>query len=252
MTYDEILPCGSDTGNPLILRKRVNIFCEFVPLRDRVKVMDCGCGSGAYLSALLDMGYDVLGIEYDISKVERFRSLHPENAFKVSEGNLENIPFPDSSFDAILLNEVIEHVPDDTLALREISRVLISGGKLIIFAPNRYYPFETHGVYLKKGGKYLTHYMPFVPWIPLMLGKRIFRYWARNYWPRDLIRIVKASGFVILKTGFVWQTFEGIFSSNPVLAQSLRPILRSISKFLEMLPVIKKFGVSQLIIAYKR
>lgn len=45
------------------------------------------------------------------------------------------IPDPDSSFDAVLCSEVLEHVPNPVLALQELSRLLKSGGKLIVTAP---------------------------------------------------------------------------------------------------------------------
>jgi len=46
-----------------------------------------------------------------------------------------NIPEPDNSFDAILCSEVLEHIPDPTLALKEFQRLLKPGGKLILTAP---------------------------------------------------------------------------------------------------------------------
>jgi SAM-dependent methyltransferase len=49
--------------------------------------------------------------------------------------DITNIPEPDASFDAILCTEVLEHVPDPTKALDEFSRLLKSGGKLILTAP---------------------------------------------------------------------------------------------------------------------
>jgi ubiquinone/menaquinone biosynthesis C-methylase UbiE len=49
--------------------------------------------------------------------------------------DITNIPEPDASFDAILCVEVLEHLPNPVLALQEFSRLLRSGGKLIITAP---------------------------------------------------------------------------------------------------------------------
>src|SRR4030042_490857 len=65
----------------------------------------------------------------------------------------EQMPFPDNSFDVILLHEVIEHVSDDAATLREACRVVRPGGRIVIYAPNRLHPFETHGVYV--GSRYI-------------------------------------------------------------------------------------------------
>ena len=56
------------------------------------------------------------------------------------------LPFLDNSLDIVVMNEVIEHVNNDHTTLREISRVLRNGGSCIIFAPNKLFPFETHGI----------------------------------------------------------------------------------------------------------
>ncbi len=65
---------------------------------------------------------------------------------------------------ACLLNEVIEHVGNDRDTIREALRVTKPGGRVVIFAPNRYYPFETHGVYL--GKKYVFGNIPLVNYLP--------------------------------------------------------------------------------------
>ncbi|MBU1107592.1 MAG: class I SAM-dependent methyltransferase [Candidatus Riflebacteria bacterium] len=49
--------------------------------------------------------------------------------------DITSIPEPDNSYDAILCSEVLEHVPEPTLALKEFYRLLKPGGKLILTAP---------------------------------------------------------------------------------------------------------------------
>ena len=49
--------------------------------------------------------------------------------------DIANIPQPDSSFDAVVCTEVLEHVPEPTKALEEFTRLLKPGGKLILTAP---------------------------------------------------------------------------------------------------------------------
>ncbi|MDQ8021341.1 MAG: methyltransferase domain-containing protein [Moraxellaceae bacterium] len=49
--------------------------------------------------------------------------------------DISDIPEPDQSFDAILCTEVLEHLPEPVLALKEFSRLLRPGGRLILTAP---------------------------------------------------------------------------------------------------------------------
>lgn len=64
-----------------------------------------------------------------------------------------NIPVPDKSYDVILCTEVIEHIPDPIAAIKEISRILKPGGKLLITAPLQsglhQEPYHFYGGYTK-------------------------------------------------------------------------------------------------------
>jgi len=48
---------------------------------------------------------------------------------------VQALPFPDESFDLILCNHVLEHIPDDRLAMRELYRVLAPGGTAVLLVP---------------------------------------------------------------------------------------------------------------------
>lgn len=77
---------------------------------------------------------------------------------------VERIPLPGARFDTVLSHEVLEHTEDDGAALREMLRVLRVGGRLAIFAPNRWYPFETHGHYWR--GRYHFGNTPLINYLP--------------------------------------------------------------------------------------
>ncbi len=244
-----IVPGGGDTATPVNMAKRLALIRSAIDLQ-RKKVLDCGCGAGEYVAALAAEGADVWGIEHSPEKVAAFRKKH-KHGERVLIGDLQSTGFPDESFDMALMNEVLEHVPDDRAALREAQRILRRGGMLFLFSPNRLYPFETHGVYWKNSGRMLPHYTPFVPYLPLRLGGRFFRYWARNYWPRQMRRLVADSGFKIVRTAYLWQTFENISGKQPAWMRGNSSVLRRISSWMEQIPLIRVLGVSQLIIAEK-
>ena len=250
MAYTNIIPGGGDTGTSLNLQKRFAFIQNFADVQGK-KIIDCGCGTGQYLQALLNLGADAYGIEYANDKVARFKKEHFEIAERIQRGNIEAMDFESESFDLALLNEVLEHVPNDAVALREICRILKPKGILIIFSPNRLYPFESHSVYLKKSNQRLPISVPFIPYIPLSLGQNIFVYNARNYWPFELRQKVRGCGFRIIGTNYLWQTFENISGIQPKFIKFLRPALRKMFDILEKIPVIKIFGVSQVIVAEK-
>jgi len=245
----KIEPAGGDTAAPLNLRKRIAWIERFASPLAKRRVLDCGCGAGEYVRALLARGADAYGVEFDEVKLASAAARDGELAARLSVGDLEALAFPDESFDAALLNEVLEHIPDDGAALAEVCRVLRPGGRLILLSPTRLYPFETHGVFWRGRDRRVPHTVPGIPWIPLALGTRLFDYWARNYWPWELRALVELAGFRVIATGSIWQTFENISGRQPGWLARTRPLLRALCALCERIPGLRAFGVSQLIVA---
>jgi len=242
-----IQPAGGDTATPRNLRKRLALLERHAgPLAKR-RILDCGCGAGEYVRALLARGADAWGVEFDARKLAARGG--EELAARLSVGDLEALAFPDASFDVALANEVLEHVPDDAAALAEVHRVLRPGGLLVVLSPTRLYPFETHGVFWRGTGRRVPHTLPFVPWLPLRLGTRLFDYWARNYWPWELRALVRRAGFRVLATGALWQTFENVSGHQPAWMARVAPLLRGVCALAERVPGLRAFGVSQLVVA---
>jgi ubiquinone/menaquinone biosynthesis C-methylase UbiE len=248
-TYSSIRPAGGDTATPLNLARRLSMIQRCCDVAGK-RVIDCGCGAGEYVMALKGLGADAWGVEYDQTKLRSFKSKHAGLSC-VCAGDLSQLGFQTATFDLALLNEVLEHVPDDRAALLEIHRVLKDDGTLLLFSPNRLYPFETHGVTLRSTSRRVPHYLPFVPYLPLSVGNRLFSYWARNYWPRELRRLVTGTGFRILSTGYMWQTFEAISGNQPAIITAMAPWLRQAAAVLETVPCVRNLGVSQVIVARK-
>jgi SAM-dependent methyltransferase len=246
--YQDIQVAGGDTATPLSLQKRLNRLLAALPDNAR-DFLDCGCGRGEYVRVLRDRYHlNACGVEFMADKVADAHRV-PGLAPFVQQGDLEKLDLPDRSFDGALLNEVLEHIPNEAAALREIHRVLRPGGRLIVFSPNRWYPFESHGADLRWPRCGLPHWVPFIPWLPLALSQRLFSFWARNYWPHELAAMLRAAGFRVIGTDFLWQTFEGISGRQPALIRVLRPAFRAAAALGEMTPGLRRFGVSQVLIA---
>ena len=172
-------------GNPSFVwragqDRRLNLIRRYVDL-ENARVLDIGCGIGTYVKKLAEVSGDAYGVDIDPARVRQ------GEGGTLSVAVSERLPFSDASFDMVLLNEVIEHVKDDAETLREACRVLRPGGHVIIYAPNRLYPFETHGVYL--GKRYVFGNIPLVNYLPDPLRRRLVPH-ARAYTARGLRRVV--------------------------------------------------------------
>ena len=91
-------------------------------------VLDLGTGIGAMVSQLLRHfpGIRVVGLDRQRSALQTAQANHPQAIFVV--GDAMELPFPDGAFDHVHGSWIIEHVPDQLGALREVRRVLRTGG----------------------------------------------------------------------------------------------------------------------------
>jgi ubiquinone/menaquinone biosynthesis C-methylase UbiE len=78
------------------------------------------------------LGWNSQGVDFDQNAVELAR----KNGLKVDVGTLESQNYPESSFDAVTINHVIEHVPDPVSLLKECRRILKPGGTIALATPN--------------------------------------------------------------------------------------------------------------------
>jgi len=97
-------------------------------------IVDLGCGRGRFCFSLKERGFvDIIGID----PVTEFLPLEEEtDGLKFLTGTGTKIPLLDSSVDVIIMSEVIQHIPEIGSCLKEIKRVLKSGGQIIIFDRN--------------------------------------------------------------------------------------------------------------------
>jgi 2-polyprenyl-3-methyl-5-hydroxy-6-metoxy-1,4-benzoquinol methylase len=96
------------------------------------KVLDIGSGSCLSLLELRHMGLEAWGVEADPNVREVARRF----GFNVHVGSIHDEPFPGQSFDLIVLNQVIEHVPDPEALLRKVKQRLNPGGRVVLSFPN--------------------------------------------------------------------------------------------------------------------
>jgi 2-polyprenyl-3-methyl-5-hydroxy-6-metoxy-1,4-benzoquinol methylase len=204
--------------------------------------LDCGAAEGGFASALPRYGAsDVVAIDIEHPRVVEGSTRCDEPTVVFSCAASEALPLRDESFDGVLLNEVLEHVADEKATLREIRRVLRPGGHLALMSPNRWFPFEGHGLALRD--RSLNWPVPLVPWLPQRWFRHSLR--ARNYWPSELVALVEEAGFEVRHSQSVFPMFDR-FRWLPA------PLIRFIQRSPETLgrvPFVRRMGVSTLVIA---
>lgn len=96
-------------------------------------ILDIGTGTGTNLRLLKELGFNsIVGVD---NHDEAIHFCEQKGLGIVKKADICNLPFDDNSFDLILATDVIEHVEDDLVALKELNRVLSSNGRLIITVP---------------------------------------------------------------------------------------------------------------------
>lgn len=220
--------------------RRLRLIRKYTPLEGRF-ILDIGCGLGTYVRRFRAFSPHVYGIDVDAPRLKEGAARGTPNLMVAVA---ERLPFADETFDVVVLNEVIEHVSDDAATLREAVRTLRPGGAVIIYAPNRLYPFETHGVYL--GKRYIFGNIPLVNWLPNAVRTRLVPH-ARAYLPADLRRITRGLDAEVVEQGYVYPGFDNIAARRPALA----PLLRTAFYFMERTP-LRAFGLSHFVVLRRR
>jgi 2-polyprenyl-6-hydroxyphenyl methylase/3-demethylubiquinone-9 3-methyltransferase len=99
-----------------------------------MRVLDVGCGEGAFAAKAAAAGADVVGIDVAEEPLRRARARHPELDLRLVDGE-GDWALDDAAFDLVWAGEVVEHVADTARWLSEVRRVLRSHGTLLLTTP---------------------------------------------------------------------------------------------------------------------
>jgi ubiquinone/menaquinone biosynthesis C-methylase UbiE len=95
-------------------------------------VADVGVGTGFLAEGALAAGARVIGIDSSESMLAEARRRFAGQDFEAREGEIDSLPLRTGEVDVVLANMVLHHAPDPPRAIREMSRVLKPGGRLVI------------------------------------------------------------------------------------------------------------------------
>jgi ubiquinone/menaquinone biosynthesis C-methylase UbiE len=104
------------------------------------RILDVGCGTGEMVAKLTERGYEAWGVDLAEPMIAFASERYGSSRFRV--GDIEKIPFDDSTFDAVVCLGVVEYLVDDEQALKEIRRVLKPGGSAIVSTPSAISPLH--------------------------------------------------------------------------------------------------------------
>ncbi|MBF6601219.1 MAG: methyltransferase domain-containing protein [Dehalococcoidia bacterium] len=230
-------------GNPSFVwrfgqDRRLDLIRQYAPLEGR-RILDIGCGLGVYVRKFRELSDRVAGIDIDPKRLREGAKTTPGLMLGVGE----RLPFRDGAFDVVVLNEVIEHVQDDAATLCEALRVIAPGGRIVIYAPNRLFPFETHGIYL--GDRFVFGNIPFINWLPDRLRNRLVPH-ARAYTKRGIRRTYGGLPVTVRVETYVYPGFDNIVARR----RRLGAVLRAALYRAEHTP-LRSFGLSHFVVLEK-
>jgi SAM-dependent methyltransferase len=218
--------------------RRLAMIERYVPLRGK-RILDAGCGLGMYVRAFRQFSNEVYGIDLDPDRIAQASRELPH----LQVASAERLPFEDDSFDVVLSHEVWEHVSDDCAAAGEAVRVLRPGGRLVVFVPNRWWLFETHGVYWR--GQYHFGNIPLVNWLPDALRNKLAPH-VRAYTGRQLRALFDGLPVRLVVHTQVFPGYDNIVRRRPAVGR----ILRALTYAAERTP-LRVFGLSHLLVMEK-
>jgi SAM-dependent methyltransferase len=176
--------------SPLTTARLRSLAQSLLLYHSKGRLLEVGCGDGHFLAAALDAGFDAWGTEISSSGLQRLtkRGLH------VLGGDLTELDLPAGHFDAVVLFEVIEHLPDPVRHLTECHRVLRKGGALLLTTPNfsslsrrllgerwRVVDPEHLVLFTSRGLRVALE----------RAGFRVQALWSRNFDPTEIVRVVR-------------------------------------------------------------
>jgi len=155
-------------------------------------LLDIGCNMGHQMRVARSVGWDAHGLEINQGVVPLLR----KDGFTVYDTFLEEAPIPDNTYDLVIGNQILEHVPEPTRFLAAAARVLKPGGLLFLSLPCYWSPYP---VLFKRDS-----------WYALLPEEHIWQFSQSS-----LLRLIASSGLDLVEYRRECSQFGGRISANP-------------------------------------
>ena len=219
-----------ESGYRTFMSIRLERFLEEIEdmgLSTEIECLDAGCGPGYLTYALAKKSYNVTALDSSPEMLRLTKALLDSeagdviNSVKLTDGDIENLIFGNSSFDLVASAGVLEYLPTDHRILSEFYRVLRPGGYMILSSTNKISPagYLDPIVEIIKRNKFSRY---ICNWFLSILGGTPVR--ARNFSVRkhtkgQLVNNVNLTGFKVIKVGYFYalpfpHPFDRIFPAT--------------------------------------
>ncbi len=170
-------------------RRLLKFLLSYLSIRRDSTVIDVGCGVGSNLPLIKSMGFKVIGIDSECYSLSYAKNL---SGTLLINGDVLKLPFKSNSTELIIATDILEHLDDDSMGIKEIRRALTPEGNLILTVPafkslwgiqdvvgmhkRRYSKDELLEKIEREGFIVLkSSYFNFFLFFPILLGRRLIR-----------------------------------------------------------------------------
>ncbi len=180
--------------------KRAETILNWINTARPRKVLDAGCGRGFYINALQFFPFikEIKGCDVNENYLKIAKKNAVDQRTKITRASIYALPYPNSYFDCVISSEVLEHLENDSGALKELKRVLKPKGHILITVPNKNFPFLWDPLNWLLMKVFHTHVNKNIWWLAGI--------WAdheRLYSPKEIADLIKKSKLKIEKMQLV-------------------------------------------------
>lgn len=166
---------------------RAHVISSLQPMPPGFALLDAGCGAGGMLARIRSAFPLARLTGIDLSETALALTRNRSTAAELIRASTDQLPFPDSSFDVVLSLDVLAfRGVDDSKALREMHRVLSSGGTLVINVPAFNFLRGSHDAAVNQVRRYTR------PQLSALLTAAGFAQTRSTYWNMSLLPAVAA------------------------------------------------------------
>jgi len=205
---------GYDDAFGRVSRQTVDATLDAAGIRSGMKLLDVCTGPGMLVEAALRQGVEAVGLDFSEAVLKHARKRVPNGEFR--RGDAQDLPFADSSFDAVVCGYGVMHLPEPEAALHEMHRVLRPGGRLAVSVWDKSTPDNGFGIIYAAVGAHGSFD------VPLPHGPDFFQFGTKE----QMTAALKEVGFADVAACLVEQQWQ-VDSAAEMLSAMQRGTVRA-------------------------